>query len=104
MTNAAANTAPTATCPCCHRAMKLDAQGRMSRHGQKRSRSGSTGYCMGSGRSVEAARVRNLNAMLTELHRLEDVRSAMVDAGKTVRRVTSKIDALQAKYLAALEA
>ena len=94
----------TATCPCCQRAFKVDADGRMSRHGYKRSRAGSAGYCMGSGRTTEGARLYMLRAMQSDLRTLEDKRAAMVDAGQTVRRITRKIEAAERAYLRALDA
>lgn len=100
-TNTNNTAAATATCPCCGRTVKLN-EGRMSRHGFKRSNSGNTNRCDGSGRTVEDANLRRVQMMGADLENLQAKRSLMVDEGKTVRRITVKIDSLERQYLKAL--
>lgn len=86
-----ATTDTKTACPCCGRSFKTDAEGRMSRHGFARSRSGSRGRCDGSGRTVEEAKRRMVLVAEVEVGRLEGERAALADTGKPTHRIDRKI-------------
>lgn len=95
---------PAAVCPYCRRTLKVTADGRMSRHGFKRSNSGSTGRCEGSGRTVKAAAYRRARQALADRDALEAKRCEMANEGRNLARISRQIVTAERLYEAAMAA